>query len=291
MAEMHNMAALCVSHGVSEEECRHHLDTMTSNRRLRQNSPLASQPGSTSTGRWQGSPKSQCGPLVSSGQNGSPRMQHGPTGRHISPPTCRAVPGAYSNAAARGAQVSAPPPLIPPSRLPPLGAPPQVAELINTSSTPLQQKLAAGVPLLILMRGLPGSGKSTLAKQIAGQHGFVASADDFFTNKHGQYVFRPDRLTDAHEQCRNRVRQALRRGQTPVVVDNTNTEAWEMTPYVELAVQFDYYVEIAEPTTPWRHDPKLLSKRSVHSVPERNIERMRDRFQGSDIVNVSSLHR
>ena len=141
------------------------------------------------------------------------------------------------------------------------------------------------------MRGLPGSGKSTLAKQIAGQHGFVASADDFFTNQHGQYVFRPDRLTEAHEQCRNRVRQALHRGQTPVVVDNTNTEAWEMKPYVELAVQFDYYVELAEPTTPWRHDPKLLSKRSVHSVPERNIERMRDRFQGSDIVNVLSLHR
>ena len=126
---------------------------------------------------------------------------------------------------------------------------------------------------------------------MAGQDGFVASADDFFTNGRGQYVFRPERLPDAHEWCRNRVRQALRRGRTPVIVDNTNTPQWEMTPYVKMAVELDYYVEIAEPTTPWRRDPKLLSKRSVHGVPESSIERMLARYQGPERISVASLHR
>ena len=116
--------------------------------------------------------------------------------------------------------------------------------------------------------------------------------DDFFTNNRtGQYVFQPNQLSTAHEWCQNGARRALRRRETPVIVDNTNTEAWEMLPYVRMAVEHDYWVEIAEPTTPWRHDTKLLAKKSVHGVPEVNIWRMKDRFQGPDVVNVESLHR
>ena len=46
---------------------------------------------------------------------------------------------------------------------------------------------------LILLRGLPGSGKSTLAKVILqnrlGDEPEVLSADDFFVNDDGEYVF------------------------------------------------------------------------------------------------------
>ena len=251
----------------SEDECRRHLDSMARNSR--------------GGGRRRTSP-----PQASSGSSGS---EHSPTstGSNGSNGSRGAsVRGrGYSGAAARVPPAAAPVPAL--RRRPPAAQVP----LDSRYCTPLQQKLAAGVPLLVLMRGLPGSGKSTLSKQLAGRDGTVVSADDFFINRQGHYVFQPTRLGEAHERCQQMAWRALSRGCTPVVVDNTNTEAHEMLPYVKMAAQFDYYVELAEPTTPWRHDPRLLAKRSVHNVPERTIERMMDRFQGPDRVSVHILFR
>ncbi|XP_043203069.1 uncharacterized protein LOC122371062 [Amphibalanus amphitrite] len=246
----------------NEEECRRQLSAMTSNRRGREwRRTVHPQAGANRSPTTSGSDHSPASPR-SGGSRAAPARGYG------------------------GAVARAPPPVPAPRRPPP---PPAVQDA-NSFSTPLQQKLAAGVRLLVLMRGLPGSGKTTLAKQLAGRGGLVVSADDYFVNSRGQYVFNPAKLSEAHEWCRQQARAAMRRGRTPVVVDNTNTQAWEMQPYVKLAVELDYYVEYAEPTTPWRHDPRLLSKRSVHSVPERNIERMMLRFESSDRLTVVALY-
>jgi NEDD4-binding protein 2 len=50
---------------------------------------------------------------------------------------------------------------------------------------------------------------------------------------------------------------------TPIVIDNTNLQAWEPKGYVIKAIELGYRVEIVEPDTPWKKDPKELAKRNV----------------------------
>src|SRR5690606_1663060 len=92
---------------------------------------------------------------------------------------------------------------------------------------------------LILMRGLPGSGKSTLAQELAGDDGQIHSTDDLFMID-GKYQFNPDLLSLNHAKNVENVSHAMQRGVTPIVVDNTNTRAYEMKQYVLLANKYNY---------------------------------------------------
>jgi len=87
---------------------------------------------------------------------------------------------------------------------------------------------------LILVRGLSGSGKSTLAKHLS--HCFSGAvhleADDFFM-KDGIYTFDQAKLSEAHQQCQRRTREALKE-ERPVIVANTFTRVWEMQPYLDM---------------------------------------------------------
>ncbi|XP_037087757.1 NEDD4-binding protein 2-like [Pollicipes pollicipes] len=66
---------------------------------------------------------------------------------------------------------------------------------------------------------------------------------------------------------------------------------WEMKPYAEMAVQFGYYLEIVEPATSWRFEPRVLARKNVHRVPIETIEGMTARYQHSDVVTVETLYR
>ena len=100
---------------------------------------------------------------------------------------------------------------------------------------------------LVLMRGVSGSGKSTLARKIAEQEASVVySTDDFFMVE-GQYQFDPRRLGEFHAANQMRTEMALRDRCPLVIVDNTNCQAWEMRPYVQMALYHGYTVEIVEP--------------------------------------------
>ena len=61
---------------------------------------------------------------------------------------------------------------------------------------------------LILLRGLPGSGKSTLGdvilytNQLTNQD--VLSADNFFIDKNGEYVFDGAKIKEAHNNCQQK---------------------------------------------------------------------------------------
>lgn len=61
---------------------------------------------------------------------------------------------------------------------------------------------------LILLRGLPGSGKSTLAKVILqirdSDEPEILSADDFFMDENGDYVFDSSKIKEAHNYCQFR---------------------------------------------------------------------------------------
>ncbi|XP_078101785.1 uncharacterized protein n4bp2l2 [Sander vitreus] len=141
--------------------------------------------------------------------------------------------------------------------------------------------------VLILMRGLPGSGKSTLARErlSTGPCGVILSTDDYFAHRDG-YCYDPGLLGTAHEWNQNRAEGAMHDGRSPIIIDNTNTQAWEMKPYVKMALERGYKVDFCEPDTSWKFDPYELEKRNRHGVPQEKIAQMMDRFSFPISVDI-----
>ncbi|NVD06582.1 ATP-binding protein [Vibrio sp. JPW-9-11-11] len=119
---------------------------------------------------------------------------------------------------------------------------------------------------LTIIRGLPGSGKSTLAKSMPAVH---LEADMFFVNQAGEYHFEPTKLALAHQWCQDQTRRCLELG-SDVVVSNTFVRRWEITPYYQLAKQYQAHFEVIE-----CHD----DFGSIHGVDRDKIEIMKRRWQ------------
>jgi predicted kinase len=157
---------------------------------------------------------------------------------------------------------------------------------------------------LYIMRGTPGSGKSYTAEQL-GQGGVVFSTDDFF-GQGEEYLANFAKaqkegtigtlLGRYHKMNQDRAIEAMKKGVTPIVIDNTNVKKREMRPYVEAGVAYDYDVEFVEPTSKWwleiskmlrnrgrtdaeiRRAAEKLAGRTLHGVPAQVIERMLKNF-------------
>nr|XP_054508696.1 NEDD4-binding protein 2-like 1 isoform X3 [Agelaius phoeniceus] len=106
----------------------------------------------------------------------------------------------------------------------------------------------------------------------------VLSTDDFFI-ENGVYVFEPDFLEDAHKWNQKRARKAMKKGKSPVIIDNTNIHAWEMKPYVMMAHENRYEVTFQEPDTPWKFNVQELTRRNIHHVPREKIQRMKEQYE------------
>jgi len=147
--------------------------------------------------------------------------------------------------------------------------------------------------IVYIIRGPSGTGKSTISQTLGGQS---FSTDDFFGK---EYNFDPEKLPEAHQWNVNRVAEAMKKSVSPIIVDNTNIEAWEAKPYVLLADKFDYDIRIQEPQSDiWnnikdamsRKDQsaldsaaEVLAQRNKHGVPKDAIQNMFQRWQ-SDIT-------
>ncbi|NXN12999.1 N4BP2 protein, partial [Indicator maculatus] len=142
--------------------------------------------------------------------------------------------------------------------------------------------------VLVLLRGVPGSGKSYLARTLLEDNpdGIILSTDDYFC-KNGQYHYDPDCLGEAHDWNRKRAKEAFEMRISPIIIDNTNIQAWEMKPYVTLAQQFKYEVMFREPDTWWKFKPKELERRNIHGVSKEKIKRMLERYERC--LSVSSI--
>lgn len=131
---------------------------------------------------------------------------------------------------------------------------------------------------VIILRGIPGSGKSTIADNIA--NAVICSADNYFMDRQGNYNFDPKQLGEAHKACMRDFLRYLnyspREDETldHIIVDNTNVELWEISPYVAICQALNVEYEI----TTIECDPKVAAKRNIHGVPERTINRMADRI-------------
>ncbi|NWH87602.1 N4BP2 protein, partial [Aegithalos caudatus] len=144
----------------------------------------------------------------------------------------------------------------------------------------MRKKMQLIGQVLVLLRGVPGSGKSYLARNLLEDNpgGIILSTDDYFY-KHGQYHYDPDCLGEAHDWNRKRAKEAFEMRISPIIIDNTNIQAWEMKPYVTLAQQFKYKVMFREPDTWWKFKPKELERRNIHGVSKEKIKRMLERYE------------
>ncbi|ETE68376.1 NEDD4-binding protein 2-like 2, partial [Ophiophagus hannah] len=134
---------------------------------------------------------------------------------------------------------------------------------------------------LLILRGLPGSGKTTLSHILRGQscNGIVFSTDDYFHQISGCWSYNVSQLGAAHEWNQNRAKEAMDLGRSPIIIDNTNTQAWEMKPYVKAALEKGYHVEFHEPDTWWKFNPEELEKRNKHGVSHEKIVQMLERYE------------
>uniref|UniRef100_A0ACB8FGT2 Uncharacterized protein n=1 Tax=Sphaerodactylus townsendi TaxID=933632 RepID=A0ACB8FGT2_9SAUR len=112
-----------------------------------------------------------------------------------------------------------------------------------------------------------------------GHDGIVYSTDDYFSQQDGCWSYNIAQLGAAHDWNQNRAKQAMDQGRSPIIIDNTNTQAWEMKPYVEAALEKGYRVEFHEPDTWWKFDPEELEKRNKHGVSREKIIQMLERYE------------
>ena len=158
---------------------------------------------------------------------------------------------------------------------------------------------------LVLLSGIPGSGKSRyVAERFGGVPHFcesvrgfitraagsptveIVSADALFVGEDGVYRHDPSRLGEAHNKCVASVTfWAVSSDDNPanhviapadvVVLDNTNTTAIELAPYVALAAAFGIPCSLVTVEC----DPETAFKRNAHGAPRETVLAMHAALQ------------
>lgn len=134
--------------------------------------------------------------------------------------------------------------------------------------------------VLYIVRGLSGSGKSSIARELVNpiwneqSESFVKdfySADDYFTDKHGNYNFDHTKLAEAHAECISNVELAMQKAfVTKIAVANTFSQAWEAEPYFKLAKKHNYSPFVLECQNDFGN---------IHGVPQKSIDIMKERWE------------
>lgn len=120
--------------------------------------------------------------------------------------------------------------------------------------------------MITIMQGIPGSGKSTIAKKLfeMDPNAEIASADDFFIQEDGSYVFDITKLGEAHRKCQEKVKKFLENNKN-VIIDNTNIKKKDVKIYLDMAKEFGAEVQVIRVKSNFK---------SIHNVPQEVIERM-----------------
>lgn len=126
----------------------------------------------------------------------------------------------------------------------------------------LEYTSSTGLTLEEMLRLPKGDKRATAA---------YCSADMYFVDAQGKYNFDPTKLSDAHGACMREFISSLQNETEMVVVDNTNTTAVEIAPYILVAQAYGYEVEIITVMCETDADIKACAARNSHGVPEGGI--------------------
>lgn len=134
---------------------------------------------------------------------------------------------------------------------------------------------------LIILRGLPGSGKSEIAKKLVGK-GIVHSTDSYLI-KNCRYEFDHENIAKYHYYNLMGSIRSMKKGVSPIIIDNTNIAASNCINYVEQGKMYGYEIIVMEPDTPWAFDIEELVKRNSHDVPRDTIIDMIQKYEALDV--------
>lgn len=139
----------------------------------------------------------------------------------------------------------------------------------------------------IILVGVSGSGKSTQAQALKekyekmGLSVEIHSTDNYFLNKQGEYQFDPRKLAYNHKQCQLAFRSGATKGINVLIVDNTNVRAKDRAPYVRVAEELGYEVELMLVGQTDEEAVKTYAARNKHNVPEQVVQRQARRLEAS----------
>lgn len=124
---------------------------------------------------------------------------------------------------------------------------------------------------VIVVSGISGSGKSTYAHTLTANGGVILSADDYFTGYDTRpYSFDSTLLGKAHAMCFKLYVEQLQHALSEdrlVIVDNTNTTAVEIAPYMLAADAFGYLAEVHTLRCGSWNEVDMCLQRNRHEVP------------------------
>ena len=136
---------------------------------------------------------------------------------------------------------------------------------------------------VLVMQGVSGSGKSHLARQLVAEAhrenrpGYIVSADTYFYQLGGgAYKFDFSKLGRAHDVCfRDFMAHLTSLGNGLVVVDNTNTVAADMAPYMRAASAYDWDAKIIRVVC----DPLKAAARNDGRAPMSSVRVQADNLE------------
>lgn len=116
---------------------------------------------------------------------------------------------------------------------------------------------------LIILRGVSGSGKTTFCNLMP--DAVVCCADDYFTDKDGNYNWYPEGLGKAHGYCWNKFVDACV-SHDNIIVANVNAKPSDWNKYVNQAETLGFIVTFIVLEN--RHGGK-----DIHNVPLETLDR------------------
>ncbi len=129
---------------------------------------------------------------------------------------------------------------------------------------------------MIIVRGLPGSGKTYLTNFLYKykKNTVILNNDDIWTDRNGNYLYtNKEWFRIGNEISIVKCRNACQKNFENVVIDNPNTTWKEIEPYLALAKEYDYNVEVLEPNNEWSKDSDKCLNKTLHSIPKEVIDK------------------